>query len=128
MNKSDAMRMVNAHLGETLLKGSGNDSNTRFANINTRKQVWWFTIPPQMFGNELHILLAKKPGLIWLRLDAGAIPNPSDMFSPRADGDVDVEICCDTSSLCYMHDIRSIRIRGIGYDFRPHIEYEWDED
>ena len=129
MDKSDAIRKVNAHLGEPLLKGSGRNSNTHFSNISkSAKQVWWFTISPQKFKNELHLLCAKKPGLIWLRLDADAFSNPTDVFSPRSDGDVDVEICCDVSSLCYMHDIRSIRSRGIGYDFRPHIEYEWDED
>ena len=125
MKKPYAMRKVNNQVGD---EGLLNHSNTCLSNINTRKQVWWFTISPQKFKNELHLLCAKKPGLIWLRLDAGAISNPADMFSPRSDGDVDVEICCDASSLCYMHDIRSIRIRGIGYDFRPHIAYEWDED
>ncbi len=128
MKKTYAIGKVNAHLGEPLLKGYGRNSNTCLSNINTRKQVWWFTISPQKFKNELHLLCAKNPGLIWLRIDANTFPNPTDMFSPRSDGDVDVEICCDVSYLCYMHDIRSIRIRGIGYDFRPHIEYEWDED
>ena len=125
MKKPYAIQKVNDHLGERLLKGSGRNSNTRFSNINSRYPVWWFTISPQKFGNELHLLCAKRQGLIWLRLDADAILNPTDMFSPRSDGDVDVEICCDASSPRYMHDVR---IGGKGYDFRPHIEYEWDED
>ncbi len=125
MKKPYATQKVNDHLGERLLKGSGRNSNTCFSNINSRYPVWWFTISPQKFGNELHLLCAKRQGLIWLRLDADAILNPTDMFSPRSDGDVDVEICCDASSPRYMHDVR---IGGKGYDFRPHIAYEWDED
>ena len=125
MKKLYAMRKVNNQVGD---EGLLNDSNTCLSNINTRKQVWWFTISPQKFKNELHLLCAKKPGLIWLRLDADTFPSPADVFKRRRNCKLDVEICSDDSSLCYMHDIRSIRIRGIGYDFRPHIEYEWDED
>lgn len=128
MNKFDAIRKVNAHLGEPLLKGSGRNSNTHFSNINkSAKKVWWFNIPPQKFGNELHLLCAKKSGLIWLRIKAGAIPNPESVFKLRTDervkGLIDLEIAAEGN--LYLKDVKS---GGTGYDFRPHIAYEWDDD
>ena len=120
MNKSDAMRMVNEHIGGRALKGS----NTSFSNINTRHPVWWLNINPQRFKSELHILLAKNPGLIWLRLDANAIPNPESVFRARSDnGLIDIEIAVGGNR--YLMDVKGGRI---GYDFRPHVAYEWDDD
>ena len=128
MNKSDAIRKVNAHLGESLLVGSGRNSNTHFSNINkSAKKVWWFNIPPQKFRNELHLLCVKKSGLIWLRIKAGAIPNPESVFKLRTDervkGLIDLEIA--VSGDLYLKDVKS---GGTGYDFRPHVAYEWDDD
>lgn len=124
MDRSDAIRKVNAHLGERLLKGSGRNSNTHFSNINkSAKQVWWFNIPPQRFENELHILLAKKQGLIWLRIKAGTIPHPESVFRVRPDkGSIHLEM--PVSGDRYLRDIMD----RTGYDFRPHIAYEWDGD
>lgn len=120
MNKSTAIRIVNKHVGEGLL----NNFNTHFSNINkSAKKVWWFNIPPQKFENDLHILLAKNPGLIWLRIKAGAIPHPESVFRVRPDkGSIHLEI--PVSGDRYLQDIMD----RTGYDFRPHIEYEWDED
>ena len=119
MNKSDAMQMVNEHIGGRALKGS----NTSFSNINARHPVWWLNINPQRFKNELHILLAKKAGLIWLRLDAGAIANPEGVFRTRSDnGLIDIEIAVDGNR--YLRDVKGGRT---GYDFRPHVAYEWDD-
>ena len=127
MDRSYAIGKVNAHLGERLLKGSRNDSNTHFSNkINksAEQKVWWFNILPQRFGNELHLLCAKNPGLIWLRIDANTFPNPESVFKLRSDkGSIALEIAADGD--LYLKDLKS---GGTGYDFRPHIEYEWDED
>ena len=120
MNKSTAMRMVNDHIGGRALKGS----NTSFSSINTRHPVWWLNINPQRFKSELHILLAKNPGLIWLRLDANAIPNPESVFRVRSDnGLIDIEIAVGGNR--YLMDVKGGRI---GYDFRRHVAYEWDDD
>ena len=120
MNKSDAMQMVNDHIGGRALKRS----NTSFSNINTRHPVWWLNINPQRFKSELHILLAKNPGLIWLRLDANAIPNPESVFRVRSDnGLIDIEIAVGGNR--YLMDVKGGRT---GYDFRPHVAYEWDDD
>ena len=127
MERYYAIRKVNAHLGEPLLKGSGRNSNTHFSNkINksAEQKVWWFNILPQRFGNDLHLLCAKEPGLIWLRIKANTFPNPESVFRLRSDkGSIDLEIAADGDR--YLKDLKS---GGAGYDFRPHIEYEWDED
>ena len=120
MNKSDAIRKVNKHVGDGLL----NHSNTHFSNINTRYPVWWFTFSPEKLRGELHILLAKNPGLIWLRIKANAIPHPESVFRVRPDnGLIHWEIAISGDR--YLQDVIG---GGTGYDFRPHIEYEWDED
>ena len=129
MNKSDAMQMVNDHIGGRVLKGSGRNSNTHFSNIINRStkqvpHVWWFNIPPQKFRNELHLLCAKNPGLIWLRLDAGAIPNPGSVFRVRSDKDL-IDLVIAIGGNRHLRDVNS---GGTGYDFRPHIAYEWDDD
>ena len=117
MNKFDAIRKVNAHLGESLLKGSGRNSNTHFSNIINRatKQVphvWWFNIPPQKFRNELHLLCVKNPGLIWLRLDAGAIANPESVFRVRYDnGLIDLVIAIGGNR--HLMDVNSGGMGGI---------------
>lgn len=119
MKKADAMRMVNDHIGGRVLE----HSNTSFANINARSPVWWFTFSPQRFRNELHILLAKNPGLIWLRLDAGAVPDPESAFTARSDKRL-IDFKIAISGDRYLRDIMG----KAGYDFRAHVACEWDED
>lgn len=116
--------MVNKRLGEA---SSLNHHNAVFSNVNVSKDVWWFTIPPQKFVSELHVLLAKKDdsGLIWLRIRANAFPNLANVFRKRADnGKVHWEICSDDTDALYMRDTKNVRIK---YDFRPHIAQEWDD-
>lgn len=119
MDKSQAMNMVNSHLGYNELTSR----NTSFSNVNKRKPVWWLNIHPRKFQSESHILLAKKSGLIWLKIKARAFPNLENVFRIRPDkGSVDLEI--PISGQRYMHDIKS---GGTGYDFKTHIQREWAE-
>lgn len=119
MNKSQAIRMVNSHLGYNELTSR----NTSFSNVNKGKPVWWLNIPPRKFQSESHILLAKKSGLIWLKIKARAFPDLESVFRIRPDkGSVDLEI--PISGQRYMRDIKS---GGTGYDFKPHIQREWAE-
>lgn len=116
--------MVNRRLGDA---SRLNHHNAVFSNVNVSKDVWWFTIPPQKFVSELHVLLAKKDdsGLVWLRIRANAFPNLANVFRKRADnGKVHWEICSDDADALYMRDTKNVRIK---YDFRPHIAHEWDE-
>ena len=118
MEKSLAIKFVNGHLGHELLK----HSNTSFSNINGAKSVWWLEPKIKRFKNELHLLLAKDRGLIWLRIKANTFPNLKEKFRYRPKKEcVSLEISSSIDSTCYMHDIRS------EYDFHPHIACEWDD-
>jgi hypothetical protein len=71
----------------------------------------------------LHLLLKKTNGLIWLKISANTI-RPQDVFRLRADADkIDLEISSDNGLNNYMVDIKS---GGIGYNFKQHIEHEFN--
>ena len=96
--------------------------NTSFASVNRSKSVWWLNISTRKFNSELHILLAKNPGLIWLRIGAKTFACLEGVFRIRPDKNaVDLEIASAGSQ--YMRDTKS---GGVGYNFRPHIEREWN--
>ena len=119
LDKTSAMAKVNEHMGRELLS----HHNTIFANINSAKDVWWLNVHPRKFGSDLHIILMKQggSGLIWLRITAGFISAPEEVFRVRPDnGLVDVEISSRRQR--YMKDVKN---GGTGYDFRRHVEYEW---
>ncbi|MCY4474582.1 MAG: hypothetical protein OXC83_04010 [Chloroflexi bacterium] len=99
------------------------NANTHYANINKSKDVWWLNIAPRKFEQDLHILLVKTNGFIWLRIKANSIRNPLQVFRMRTDkGMFDLEI----SSNIYDRYLRDIKSGGTRYDFRRHIEHEWD--
>ena len=117
MDKRQAMERVNADLGHALL----NRGNTAFSSVNRAKPVWWFNIEPRKFSDDLHLLCAGDPGLIWLTIEANTFPNPESTFRFRPDkGMVDLEISCGADR--YMRDVKS---GGSGYDFRRHARREW---
>ena len=125
MGKKTAMERVNSHLGYRLLERV----NTRFSSMNSGKPVWWFDIPPHMFGAELHLLLAGNPahqqgpnsrGLIWLRIDANTFSDPQSTFYERPDnGKIQLNISCSLTNQ-YLCDTT-----GTGYNFRRHVAKEW---
>ena len=117
MDKRQAMERVNADLGHALL----DRGNTAFSSVNRAKPVWWFNIDPRKFRNDLHLLCAASPGLIWLTVEANTFRNPESTFRFRSDkGMVDLEISCGADR--YMCDVKS---GGSGYDFRRHVRREW---
>ena len=125
MKKKAALERINNYLGQRLLE----HTNTRFANVNSAKSVWWLDIPPEMFDHDLHIVLAGNPvrsgrasgqGLTWLRIKARTFRDPRTQFYKRPDnGKIQLNISCDPTS-GYLRDTT-----GAGYDFRPHVEKEW---
>ena len=117
MTRSAAIKLVNDLQHDAALDGT----NTHVSNVNRAKDVWWFNIPPKKFEQELHLLCAGKAGLIWLTIEANAIPNPEVTFRSRQDnGKIDFEISCAPER--YMRDVKN---GGSGYDFRSHIRQEW---
>jgi uncharacterized protein (DUF433 family) len=119
MDKQLAIAKVNEHLGYRLLDGR----NTRFANVNASKPVWWLNIPPGKFKKDLHLLLVteRQDSLIWLKIEAHTFPVPDQVFRWRQDkGQYDLEL--SSRHPLYLTDVKS---GGAGYDFTKHIEHEW---
>ena len=121
MDKASAMRRVNRCLGHELLMRA----NTRFSNVNGSRSrpvpVWWFTIDSELFKSDLHLLLAKDSGLIWMVIEANAFSCLGRIFKKRADGKIDLEISCDVRDR-FMCDIRN---GGAGYSFLPHVKQKY---
>ncbi len=121
MTKSELIEIVNNHLGGLSL----NRSNTHIAKIIDAKNVWWLNIPPERFINDLHLLLKKTDGFLWLKIDANTFIRPQDVFRLRLDVDkIDLEISADNENN-YMTDIKS---GGTNYNFNPHIEYAFNSN
>lgn len=118
--KKPMMKTVNELGGYEMLSGA----NTRCAKINTGKPVWWIEMPPELFERDLHLLLIKERGFIWLWIKAGSIPEPRQEFWIRPDKDfVQLEISSILNNL-YLRDVKNRR----RYNFRPHVAGEWDDD
>src|SRR5690606_787324 len=64
IKKQVAIDIVNKALGKTELT----KANTNFSKLNQTKPVWWFTIPTKKFKKDLHLLLAKEEGFIWIKI------------------------------------------------------------
>ena len=118
--KSPMMRTVNNLKGFQMLM----DSNTNCAKINVGKPVWWLDIPLERFERDLHLLLIKERGFIWLWIKARSIPDPTQLFRIRHEkGVAHLEISSVISNR-YLHDVKNRR----RYDFRPHVAGEWHDD
>lgn len=118
--KKSMMKTVNDIHGSQILR----ESNTRCAKINTGKPVWWIDIPTEFFERDLHLLLIKERGFIWLWIKARSVPDPTQLFRIRHEkGVAHLEISSVISNR-YLHDVKNRR----RYDFRPHIAGEWDDD
>lgn len=120
MTKSEAIKTVNSYLGRPAL----DNRNTRFSKVNSSKDVWWLNIPINKFSSDVHLVLAKSQGFIWIKIPTGSFPNLSSFskFKIREDiGAVDLEISCD-KKYKYLCDIKS---GGSEFDFEPLIEFEF---
>ncbi len=122
IDKRSAIQKINAFIGRESL----NHSNTHFANVNKSIHIWWFSIPIERFQNELHLILAKDSGFIWLKIEAETFPSYT-LFSNRVrEGKrlIDLNICSNADDHRYLFDVKSSKTR---YDFRPYIENEWED-
>ena len=118
--KEPMMRIVNNLIGHQMLR----ESNTRCAKINAGKPVWWIDIPVELFERDLHLLLIKERGFVWLWVKARSIRDPTQLFRIRHEkGVAHLEISSVINNR-YLHDVKNRR----RYDFRPHVAGEWDGD
>jgi hypothetical protein len=118
ITKNEAIKAVNNHLQRVALR----KDNTHFSSINDAKDVWWINIPPKRFANDLHLLLKKADGFIWLKINANTFINPKNVFKFASDKNlIDLEIVSNKRNN-YIIDIKS---GGTHYNFNSHIEYEF---
>ncbi|QAA80870.1 hypothetical protein EI546_03610 [Aequorivita sp. H23M31] len=118
VGKWQAMEIVNSFLGKIEL----NNSNTNYSSINTTVPVWWFDINRTRFLDDLHLILAKDHGFVWLKIPKGTIEDPSRIFYIRPDnGLVQLKISSVDGS-DYLRDVSS----GIGdFRFSKYVEMEF---
>ncbi len=98
-------------------------SNTNCAKMNSGARVWWLDVPLERFKRDLHLLLIKERGFIWLWIKARSISEPTQQFRvvlKKGKDNARLEISNDINKR-YLHDRRR-------YDFRPHVAGEWDDD
>jgi hypothetical protein len=111
LKKSEAIITVNNFLGEKTL----NSQNTNFSKVNISKPVWWFNIPPKRFMNDLHLILLKEKGFIWIKIPGKRFKNLEKEFRIRQDKNVvDLEISAEPGYY-YLRDIKSGGT-GIGFE------------
>ena len=114
MDKPLAIETVNNYLKKNLL----NNRNTNYSKINASKDVWWFNIDPERFQNELHLILKKGTGFIWITIPEEKYQKPERVFKIREDKNlVDIEISA-SPGMMYLRDIKS---GSTGFYFKPYI-------
>lgn len=80
MTKSEVFSFIEQSVGEGVL----NRNNFKFSNINKGSGLFWLDIPPEKFEDHLDIGLIDRKHIIWIRIPAGKITNPSDIFYLRS--------------------------------------------
>ncbi len=107
--KSSMINIVNSYLKTPLL----HRKNTKMANVNSAKDVWWINIPFNMFSNELHIVLIslEKTKVYWLKIEANFFNEPRKYFRDKQ-GQADLEL--SANELTLFQDVKS---GGLLYDF-----------
>lgn len=115
MTKLEAIRTVNEYAQLNIA------NCVHFANINSTKDVWWFDIPLAKFNNDLHLLLNKEDGFIWLKIPANTFASLDEVFRIK-DKWVDLEISSNENNN-YMVDIKS---GGTLHNFSQYIEHEFN--
>jgi hypothetical protein len=119
ITKKVAIDIVNAALGRKELS----KHNTRFSNLNKAKPIWWFDIPPAKFKDDLHLILAKNKGFIWIKISKGVIVDLAEVFRIRDDnGFVELKISSEPG-VYYLRDIAS---GASGFNFEQYIKKEFD--
>lgn len=116
--KKEAIEIVNELLGWDELS----NANTNFSKLNKAKPVSWFDILPENFLEDLHLILAKQEGFIWLTIPEGVVADVNKVFRVRDDnGRVQLVILAERG-VYYLKDIAS---GASGFNFEQYIQKEF---
>ena len=98
-------------------------SNTNFSKLNKAKPVWWFDILPEKFLEDLHLILGKEKGFIWLTIPKDAVADVNKVFRIRDDNGRVQLVISSEPGVYYLRDIAS---GGSGFNFEQYIQKEFD--
>lgn len=116
-SKREAIDVVNMFVGRNQLS----NSNTNFSSLNKAKPVWWFDINAARFSKDLHLILAKQKGFIWIIIPKSVVINPSKTFYIRKDNGLVQLVISAESGFNYLRDTK-----GSYFNFEHYIEKEFD--
>lgn len=109
MSKSEALDYINQKTGNYTL----NNANSSISNINKGSGTFWLNINPNMFKDDLNIVLVDRKHIIWILIPSGQIMHPDQTFYTRKDnGKVDLNIPTKDSA-SFLIDSKS------GFNFSP---------
>jgi len=113
MNKQEASRIVNEHIGSPILNPN-RGGNVSWANINIAKDVWWIDIPVKKFKENFHLILnnARKNYFYWISIDKNKVTSPYNYFRKLRDNYISIEL--STRETNKFVDVKS---GGTGVDF-----------
>ena len=102
--------------------GFGMDnSNTAKANINSQKNVWWFTIPKEKFTSNFYLICNESNYLYLIFIEKNTLAPITNYFKIRADNEsIEIEICADKLSDNFLKDIKS---GGTSFNFKNLIDF-----
>lgn len=123
MKKKEAITKLNSRKDAPLLT----NANTRFANINTRKEVWWLDIPVRCLkansGNALNLVLYNH------RTDElHHLSVPSTFFFKNLKGLVvrkDKDVITLELAVEAAHQLQDVRSKGAGISFKQFLQEEY---
>lgn len=116
--KKEVINTVNETLGRDELS----KVNTNFSKLNKGKPGWSFDILPDKFLEDLHLILFKEKGFIWITVPKGVVNDVNAVFRIRDDnGRAQLEISAERG----LHYLRDIASAGNGLNFEQYIAMEF---
>lgn len=116
--KKEAIEIVNKVIGRNELS----KENTNFSKLNKAKPVWWFDILPEKFTEDLHLILGKDEGFIWITIPKDVITDVNNVFRVRDDnGRVQLVISSEPG----VYYLRDVATGASGFNFEQYIQKEF---
>jgi hypothetical protein len=120
VNKPEAIARINQEQGNQNL----HLQNTHFANVNARKDVWWFDIPISKITSHIHehlhlLLYDRHPcHLHHLQIPVDYFrANLAKLVARKDRGTISLELSADVGNL-----FRDIRPTGAGVEFKKFLQ------
>ena len=98
-----------------------NNYNTHCVNVNSAKEVWWFTIPKEKFERNLFLICNQDTDLYLMFIEKNTLAPIANYFKLRANNEsVEIEICSNKLSNNFLTDIKP---GGTSFNFKNLIDF-----